>query len=125
MRLRHAPPGARRRGSPASSARQLPGDVEAALHARADAPAREQYVDPISLAALVVSVASLAWGIYRDLSSKGDAPAREIVERRVRVEVRQIDAGTAPEQRDRIIEVVVDELMSPADGPDDSDLTLN
>ena len=97
---------------------QLRGDVEAALRARADPPARDQYVDPISLAGLVISVASLAWGIYRDLKGKGDAPAREVVERRVRVEVRELDASTAPEQRDRIIEVVVDELMSPADGAD-------
>jgi hypothetical protein len=97
---------------------QLPGDVEAALRARAHAPAREQYLDPISLASLVVSVAGLAWGIYRDLRGKGGAPQGEVVERRVRVEVRELDAGTAPEQRDRIIEVVVDELMSPTDGPD-------
>lgn len=95
---------------------QLPGDVEAALRERADEQARDQYVDPISLAGLVVSVASLAWTIYRDLKGTGDPPRREVVERRVRVEVRELDASTAPEQRDRIIEVVVDELMSPVDG---------
>jgi hypothetical protein len=97
---------------------QLPGDVEAALRTRADAPARDQDVDPLSLAGLVVSVASLAWGIYRDLRRTGDAPQREVVERRPRVEVRELDTGTAPKQRNRIIEVVVDELLSPDDGPD-------
>ncbi len=118
MSLRNAPPELRREGSPASSATRLPGDVEAALRARTEAPARDQYVDPISLAGLVVSVATLAWGIYRDLRGEGAAPAREVVERRVRVEVRELDASTAPEQRDRIIEVVVDELMSPDDRTD-------
>lgn len=51
----------------------------------------------------------------RDRKRMGDPPPREVVERRVRVEVRELDAGTAPERRARVIEVVVDELMSPND----------
>jgi len=91
---------------------RLPGDVEAILHARDDAPAAEQYVlDPVSLASLVVSVAGLAWQVYRDLRSKSDAPAREVVERRVRVAVRESATAAPAAQRDRVIEVVVSDVM--------------
>ena len=90
---------------------QLPGDVEAILHAREDKAAPDQYVDPISLAGLIVSVASLAWTIYRDLRSKADLPAREIIERRIRIEVGDGDTSASPAQRDRIIEAVIDEIV--------------
>jgi len=90
---------------------QLPGDVEAALHALDGAPMAERYVDPISLAGLVVSVATFAWTVYRDLQNETASPAREIVERRVRVQVRETDASAPPRQQDRIIEVVVAEVM--------------
>jgi hypothetical protein len=91
---------------------RLPVDVEAALHAPEAQGAPDQYfVDPISLGALLVSVAGLAWKIYQDIKAKSaKEPAHDVVERRVRVE---IDAGTlTPEQRDRIIEVVVSETLS-------------
>jgi hypothetical protein len=91
---------------------QLPGDVEALLHAGDDAPADRYVVDPISLAGLIVSVASFAWTVYRDLKTKTDAPARDAIERRVRVEVRESELDAAPAQRDRIIDVVVTEIMN-------------
>ncbi len=94
---------------------QLPGDVEAALHAGEEAPPPDRYVDPISLAGLVISVASLAWTIYRDLKANADAPPRDAIERRVRVNVRETDTTASPQQQDRIIEVVVTEVMGSTD----------
>jgi hypothetical protein len=38
-------------------------DVEAALHARGSAQRPEQYLDPVSLGSLIVSVATLAWTV--------------------------------------------------------------
>lgn len=91
---------------------RLPGEVEAILHAREDASAREQYVvDPFSLAGLIVSVASFAWTVYRDLKTKAHAPARDVIEHRVRVKIHESDTSTSPTHRDRIIEVVVTEIM--------------
>ena len=115
MRLRHAPPEARRGGSPASSADSYPATSRRrCTRGPTRRPATGTSIrsrSPGSSSA----VASLAWTIYRDLRGKSEPPQREVVERRVRVEVRELDAGTAPEQRDRIIEVVVDELLSTDD----------
>jgi hypothetical protein len=69
-------------------------------------------VDPISLAGLIVSVASFAWTVYRDLKTKTDAPARDVIERRVRLQVRESEISAPPAQRDRITEVLVAEVMS-------------
>jgi hypothetical protein len=90
---------------------QLPGDVEAILRARDDAAIDRYVVDPISLASLIVSVANLAWTLYRDLKTKTDAPARDVIERRVRVKVCDSEIEAPPAQRDRIIEVVVSEII--------------
>ena len=89
-------------------------EVEAALYARGAQRRPEQYVDPISLGSLIVSVAALAWTVYRDLRKKTPKPAREVVERRVRVELPPSNQTTAAE-RDRIIGVVVDEVIKDAD----------
>ena len=86
-------------------------DVEAALHAEGVTRARrEQYVDPISLGGLIVSIATLAWNVYTDLKQKTPAPAPETIGRTVRVELGTPE-GTTPQQRDRIIEVVVSETV--------------
>ncbi|MCA1694693.1 MAG: hypothetical protein LC749_08175 [Actinobacteria bacterium] len=90
---------------------RLPGDVETVLRARDDAPVDQYVVDPISLASLIVSVASFAWTAYRDLKTKTGDPARDVIERRVRVNVRDSELDAPPAQRDRIIEVVVTEIM--------------
>jgi hypothetical protein len=85
-------------------------DVEAALHARGRAPQPAQYFDPISLGTMIVSIATLAWNVYTDLRRRTPQPSAETVTRTVRVQLRDADA-IAPEQRDRIIEVVVDEVL--------------
>jgi hypothetical protein len=95
---------------------QLPGDVEAILHAREKAPTPDQYViDPVSLAGLIVAAANFAWTVYRDLKNKPGTPARDVIERRVRVQLRESENDAPPAQRDRVIEVVVTEIIDSAE----------
>jgi hypothetical protein len=73
----------------------------------------------IALAALIViiSVAQLAWEIYRDLKKNSKAaPVPEVITRRLRLESKVTEQFDS-ERRDRIVNVVVEELMRqpPAD----------
>jgi hypothetical protein len=76
-----------------------------------------QYLDPISLAGLVVGVASLAWTIYSDLKLKAERPRPEVVARTIRVRLQDSNVPTAASsaERDRIIEVIVEETVKQAD----------
>ncbi len=90
---------------------RLPADVEAALHAPADAGG-DRYLDPVALAALIVSAAQFAWTMYVDLRKQTATPAPQVVARRVRVELAEhteVDPGV----RDRVIDVVVAETLPP------------
>jgi hypothetical protein len=94
---------------------RLEADVELALHTvagRQSAP--EQYFDPISLGALIVSAATLAWTIYKDLKKQTPTPAANVVTRRVRLE---LPAGEqiSTSERDRIIELVVENITTTPD----------
>lgn len=91
----------------------LEADVEAALHARGAQRRPEQYLDPVSLGSLIVSVAALAWTVYRDLRTKTPKPALEVVARRVRVELPASD-GTPLAKRDQVIEIIVEEIVQDA-----------
>jgi hypothetical protein len=90
-------------------------DVEAALNARntSESPP-EQYFDPISLGALIVSAATLAWTIYKDLREQGSRAAREVVARRVRLEL-PANENVSKADRDRVIEMVVDDITTQPD----------
>ena len=44
----------------------LPAEVEAALAARGTQQRPDRYLDPVSLAGLIVAIATLAWTIYND-----------------------------------------------------------
>jgi len=44
----------------------LPAEVEAALAARGTQHRPGRYFDPVSLASLIVAIATLAWTIYND-----------------------------------------------------------
>ena len=78
-------------------------------------PPRERPVlDPVSLGALVVSAAQLAWTIHRDRNRKAppDVVAHEV---RMRLEA---PADVTTEQRDRLVEAVVREAVVAAEqGP--------
>jgi hypothetical protein len=52
----------------------LPAEVEAALAARGTQQRRDRYMDPVSLASLIVSIATLAWTIYNDQRSHTPDP---------------------------------------------------
>jgi hypothetical protein len=88
----------------------LAAEVEAELHARttrADRPSR--YADPVSLASLIVAIATLAWTVYADLRQKGREPAPDVVTRRVRVALRERGEAHHPDS-DRITEIVITEI---------------
>lgn len=84
--------------------------MEAALHIRGTDQRPERYADPISLASLIVSIATLAWTVYNDLRTKTPQPSREVVARTMRVRLNDA-AGLDPAQRDRVIDVVVEETV--------------
>jgi len=90
------------------------GDLEAALQLQGESRQPEQYFDPISLGGLIVSVATFAWNVYKDLRTHESKPSRDAVARRIRVALRQVDAPN-PEKQDLLVEVVVDELMRAAE----------
>lgn len=92
---------------------ELPANVEAALHSRGAAPRPERYLDPISLASLIVSVVTLAWTVYADLRTKTPEPSLDVLTRRIRIEMRN-STELDPAQRDRIIDVVVEETVQAA-----------
>lgn len=92
----------------------LGAEVERALATPGEAapPARFEAVS-IAIASLLVSIAGLAWEIYRDLKEdRGkarEAAARAAIARRIR-SATELPPGVTPEQRDRLIDAVLDEL---------------
>jgi hypothetical protein len=88
----------------------LPAFVEGQL--RAGVSESKQYLEPgttIALAALIVNVAGLAWTIYRDLRKETPTPTAAALKSRVRVQLEE-PQGLTLEHRDRIVEVVVEQL---------------
>ena len=90
---------------------RLPADAEAALHAPAGAR-DDRYLDPVALAALIVSAAQLAWSVYVDLLMRTAQPAPGALARRVRVELAE-RTEIEPGVRDRVIDIVVAETLPP------------
>ena len=93
----------------------LPVEVEAALAARAGDQRPERFFDPVSLGALIVSIATLAWTIYNDQrnrarEAKVEEPEQESVARQVRIALREQDT-VLPSGTERITEVVVTEII--------------
>jgi hypothetical protein len=84
-------------------------EVEAALAAGPNAR-KDQYVDPISMGALIVSVATLAWQVYTDLKAKGGKPSKEVVARKVRIQLAEADRTPAADDP-TIIDIVIDETL--------------
>jgi hypothetical protein len=92
----------------------LPADVERALALRDNRQNPDQYFDPISLGALIVSIAGLAWTIYKDLRRKTPSPSPEVVARTVRVQLdhpNELDS----QRRDQIIDITVQETIKAAE----------
>lgn len=87
-------------------------DVEAALYA-SGSQRREQFLDPVSMGSLIVSIAALAWTVYTDLKTKKSKATPDVLARAVRVELR-IHRHENPPTPNKIIEVVVTEIINVA-----------
>jgi uncharacterized membrane protein YebE (DUF533 family) len=96
----------------------LIADVEVALHAQGTAQRPGQYLDPVSVAGLIVAIASLAWTFYSDQRKKTSEPSPAVVARHVRAELREHDStSTSQQETDRITEIVVTEIIRAARDP--------
>jgi hypothetical protein len=89
----------------------LPANVEAALQgSAAGAPQRYEPATLIALAALVLNIVKFAWDLRKDMrAAAAPSPSREVIARRVRLEV-ALPTGVTTAQRDQIVTVVMDEL---------------
>lgn len=102
---------------------ELAVDLEAVLDnrrttPRADSGQPDQFVDPIALASLIVAAADLAWSVYADLRKKKTAKPGPVIVQRLRIELGE-SRLIEPAERDRVIEVVVDEIIRTDDHPGD------
>ena len=73
----------------------------------------------VALAGVLLPAMQLAWQVWRDLKGDrdkdGERRRRETLLRRLRLEIRQLDDLT-PAQRDRVLDVVADEVLAAGDG---------
>lgn len=74
-------------------------------------PARYERVS-LGIAAVVISAAALAWTIIRDLRNDRKTPDPEVVARRVRVLLTDQYPDTPTNERNLIVEVVVEEAIN-------------
>jgi hypothetical protein len=93
---------------------EIEAQVEAALYSRRATEPSTRYLDLISLGSLIVSTATLAWTLYKDLRTKALKPARETVVKRVRIELPETDV-VPPADLDKLIELVVEEIIEDAE----------
>ncbi|KPI32630.1 hypothetical protein ACFV4T_05975 [Streptomyces sp. NPDC059755] len=103
-----------------SNSPHLAADVEAALHTRQTTTRPDQYLDPISLGALIVSVASLAWTVYSDLKKQTPTPHPDVITRHVRIRLDQTETparALSPADRDRYIDITIEETLNAAQDP--------
>ncbi len=94
----------------------LPAEVEAALAARGTQHRPDRYFDPVSLASLIVAIATLAWTIYNDQRTRTPDPPPSSIARQVRITLRDEDASL-PSGTERITEVVATEITRQASPP--------
>ena len=111
----------------------LPALTERAIAAGGAAEGMRSY-DPalaLGLAGFLLSVAQFGWTIYRDLKAdrekaaekadrdrvQGRAGLGALLARRIRLGM-EAPAGVTPERRDRIVEVVVEEILRGDAGPE-------
>jgi hypothetical protein len=83
-------------------------DVETALYSPDGERHPAQYFDPLELAGLIVSIASLSWQVYDTRRKKGEKPTAPVLAREVRVIQRErtgLDGTT-----EKIIEIVATEI---------------
>ena len=93
-----------------------PAEVEAALAARDTQQRPDRYLDPVSLAILIVAVATLAWTIYNDHRNRAQEPQPSSIARQVRITLRDQDTPLPP-GTEHITEVVATEITRQARPP--------
>ena len=81
-------------------------DVEAELHRGRLA----QYVDPVAIASLIVSVAALAWTVYTDLKRSAAKVQTDVFARSLRVTLRD-EGGSLTPTHERVVDVAVRETF--------------
>ena len=94
----------------------LPAEVEAALAARDTRQRPDRYLDPVSLASLIVAIATLAWTIYNDQRTRTPDPPPGSIARQVRITLRDQDTPLPP-GTERITEIVATEITRQARPP--------
>jgi hypothetical protein len=87
----------------------LPAEVEAALAARDTRQRPGRYLDPVSLASLIVAIATLAWTIYNDQRNRAQEPHPSSIARQIRITLREQDTALPP-GTGRITEGVATEI---------------
>ena len=90
----------------------LISEVEAAL----DPGKSVQYFDPVSVGALIVSIATLAWTIYNDLKKTKTSPTLDVVARSIHVEIRNW-GDLSPTSLEQITDIVVTEIINADNEP--------
>ncbi|HXL92094.1 MAG TPA: hypothetical protein VN969_24405 [Streptosporangiaceae bacterium] len=90
----------------------LPAQVETALATRGAQHRQGQYAfDPVSVAILIVAVATLAWTIYNDLHERThEPPQSETIARQLRITLRDQEMDLPP-GTERVTEVVATEII--------------
>jgi hypothetical protein len=95
----------------------LPSEVEAALAARGTSQRPDRYLDPVSLATLIVSIAALAWQVYTSQRDRTpDPPPADTIARQVRITLREQDTALPP-GTEHITEIVATEITRQANPP--------
>jgi hypothetical protein len=94
----------------------LPTEVEAALAARGTQQRPDRYLDPVSLATLIVTIATLAWTIYTDQRTRTPDPPPATIARQIRIILRDQDTPL-PAGTERITEIVATEITRQASPP--------
>jgi hypothetical protein len=88
----------------------LPAEVEAALAARGAEQRPGRYLDPVSIAGLIVAIATLAWTVYNDQRGRTTDPPPADIARQVRITLREQDT-VLPSGAERITEIVATEII--------------
>ena len=76
----------------------------------------DRYLDPVSLASLIVAIATLAWTIYNDHRKHTPDPPPGSIARQVRITLRDQDTPL-PAGTERITEIVATEITRHATPP--------
>jgi hypothetical protein len=84
-------------------------EVERHLTAGEDAPPGAYEPVTLGLAGLIVSIAALAWSVYRDLQRDTPQPTPQVVSRKIRIELADNPARDHPDL-DRVVTITIDEL---------------